>query len=45
MAGKGENTGPSDPFTTPLPRNATHQQIDDYRKSLDEAKKKELAEC
>jgi hypothetical protein len=44
MAGDGENTDP-DPFSTPLPPNATQQQIEDYRKALDEAKKKELEEC
>jgi hypothetical protein len=43
MAKNGENTAP-DPFSTPLPPNATQQEIEDYLKALDEAKKKELTE-
>jgi site-specific recombinase XerD len=44
MAGNSENADPTDPFTTLLPPNASQQQIKDYRKALDEAKKKELTE-
>jgi hypothetical protein len=43
MAGNGENTNP-DPFTTLLPPNDTQQEIENHRKALDEAKKKELEE-
>jgi hypothetical protein len=43
MAGNSENTDPTDPFTTSLRPNATQQQIKDYHKALNEAKRKELA--
>ena len=44
MAGSGENTEEPDPFTTPLPPNATAAQIEDHHKWLDAAKKKEVEE-
>ena len=41
---RAEENDEPDPFTTPLQPNATAQQIEDHRRALDAAKKKELAE-
>jgi hypothetical protein len=38
-------TAEEDPFTTSLPANANATEIEAHRKALEEAKKKELAEC
>ena len=44
MAGSGENNEEPDPFTTPLPPNATAAQVEEHRKRLDAARKKEAEE-
>ena len=44
MVDTGDTNEEPDPFTTPLPANATAAQVEEHRKRLDAAKKKEVEE-